>query len=359
MDRIGVRRHDRGRRPPVPVDGDEEPATAQTVAPAAVPPTARRGYRPCRPQRPTSTRLTAVDRTSVTFDRAATSGSIRRRRWPRSHRTDGSCCATRTCATAAQAGACRRRPDRRATGTPTSVVASQTDGGRRKGGREVEPYGQPTWRRPGHHLLGVRCAVSVGGGGFDPGYFLYLEDVDLCARLAAVDRPRPRGGDVAHLVSASSRPTARPTGTTWRQVAPKDVPLGELGDAGTSWTTAVVRRRCHTLRARPKARAVGRVGVPASSGRSGARRPRTDRHPPWRWRASVASAFGTAFVAQRAAVAAFASVGVPATWLPLAAAADEVADRPYVAMVGHHAAACGRRCWPPSSAAAWSLPSPR
>jgi len=67
-----------------------------------------------------------------------------------------------------------------------------------------------------------------------------------------------------------------------------------------------------------------------------------DTHRGWRWRAEVASAFGTAFVAQRAAVAAFASVGVVARWLPLAVPAElcdpgpPLAERRYdVAMVGH------------------------
>lgn len=85
-----------------------------------------------------------------------------------------------------------------------------------------------------------------------------------------------------------------------------------------------------------------------------------DTHRGWRWRAAVASAFGTAFVAQRAAVAAFASVGVVASWLPLAVPAEfcdpgpPLAERPYdVAMVGHVVpgssraeicAALGRRC---------------
>lgn len=137
----------------------------------------------------------------------------------------------------------------------------------------------------------------------------------------------------------------------------------ELAYARQSWTTAVhleaaLRRRCQvTLRgpghppppADPAAAApvlwvesgVGWFPAPRSLiGRSAAYL--IDTHRGWRWRASVASAFGTAFVAQRAAVPAFASAGVGATWLPLAVPAElcdpggPLADRPYdVAMVGH------------------------
>ncbi len=143
-------------------------------------------------------------------------------------------------------------------------------------------------------------------------------------------------------------------------VAPAAV---ELAYARQSWTTAVhleaaLRRRCQVTLRGPGQPAPP-AELPASSpvlwvesGVGWFPPPRSlrgpsaayliDTHRGWRWRASVASAFGTAFVAQRAAVAAFASVGVPATWLPLAAAAElcepgpALADRPYdVAMVGH------------------------
>lgn len=142
------------------------------------------------------------------------------------------------------------------------------------------------------------------------------------------------------------------------------VPGGvELAFAHQPWTTAVhletaLRRRCQVKRSGP--------GQPDGDPASAAEPPLLwvesgvgwfpppsrlsgpsaayliDTHRGWRWRAAVASAFGTAFVAQRGAVDAFASVGVPARWLPLAVPAElcdpgpPLVDRPYdVAMVGH------------------------
>jgi hypothetical protein len=66
-----------------------------------------------------------------------------------------------------------------------------------------------------------------------------------------------------------------------------------------------------------------------------------DTHRGWAWRAHAASAFTVVFVAQQDAVERFASAGVEAAWLPLAAPAElsaaglDLRDRPYdVAFVG-------------------------
>lgn len=161
-----------------------------------------------------------------------------------------------------------------------------------------------------------------------------------------------------------------------------DVPTHiELAFARQSWTTGVhletaLRRRCGVVLSGP-----GQPGTdpfpaaevlllwvesgggwfpPASRLTGASVAYLIDTHRGWRWRAAVAAAFGTAFVAQRAAVSAFASVGVRASWLPLAVPAElcepgpPLADRLYdVAMVGHVQpgsireevlAALGRRC---------------
>lgn len=136
----------------------------------------------------------------------------------------------------------------------------------------------------------------------------------------------------------------------------------ELAFARQPWTTGVhietaLRRRCEVELSgpgQPHRSPTGTTDLPllwVESGVGWFPPPRRfvgataayliDTHRGWRWRAAVASAFGTAFVAQRAAVAAFASVGVEAIWLPLAVPADlcdpgpPLAERKYdVAMVG-------------------------
>lgn len=101
-------------------------------------------------------------------------------------------------------------------------------------------------------LMSVPARLLHRVGGFDPAYFLYLEDVDLCARLAAVDPALEV--DVAatppavHLVGASSR--NRPRATDRHHLA--SCQRWARGQRGPAWAA------CRALLA-PRALLLGRA----------------------------------------------------------------------------------------------------
>jgi GT2 family glycosyltransferase len=90
--------------------------------------------------------------------------------------------------------------------TPARLWARHRPGGSR---RELSPGGAPEWVNAAFLLLRREAFASVGG--FDDGYHMYCEDVDLCLRLQLAGWRLARAGGtvVEHPARRSSHRDAR------------------------------------------------------------------------------------------------------------------------------------------------------
>lgn len=87
--------------------------------------------------------------------------------------------------------------------TPLRLLRRHLPGLRR---REVPPGGQPDWVNAAFLLLPRRVYARLGG--FDEGYHMYCEDVDLCLRLQGAGWRMVRAGD-ARVIHGAQRASRR------------------------------------------------------------------------------------------------------------------------------------------------------
>ena len=225
-------------------------------------------------------------------------------RWPGprgatccSSTTTRACCPGRSTRMAAHLdappGRRRRRADAACAPTArvrSSSVADADGAGRRAGGaaaRPRPPGGARRRRRPQPVGWAMGCALLVAPrrrrarlGGFDEGYFMYSEEVDLCVRLAAaggvdaLGARRPRSSTTgraprATRPSARSRWPARAAATSERHYSRAGRRLAARSRIGAQFADARAAPRC--CAAGPRARSRCRPSAPG--GEPGASRP--------------------------------------------------------------------------------------